>query len=58
MKSLSHLRCVNTNSAPEFGNKVHSCGTEDAKIFYCYYCYYNYYYYFIFKPSVGVPEEG
>jgi len=27
---------VNTNSAAEFGNKVQSCGTEDAKIFYCY----------------------
>jgi len=23
---------VNTNSAAEFGNKVKSCGTEDAKI--------------------------
>jgi len=27
---------VNTNSAAEFGNKVQSCGTEDAKISYCY----------------------
>jgi len=27
---------VNTNSAAEFRNKVQSCGTEDAKIFYCY----------------------
>jgi len=27
---------VNTNSAAEFGNKVQSCGTEDAKVFYCY----------------------
>ena len=29
MKSLSHL-------AAEFGNEAQSCGTEDAKIFYCY----------------------
>ena len=27
---------MNTNSADEFGNKVQSCGTEDAKILYCY----------------------
>jgi len=27
---------VNTNSADEFGNKVQGCGTEDAKILYCY----------------------
>ena len=27
---------MNTNSAAEFGNKVKSCATEDAKIFYCY----------------------
>ena len=27
---------MNTNSAAEFGNKVQSCVTEDAKIFYCY----------------------
>jgi len=27
---------VNTHSAAEFVNKVQSCGTEDAKIFYCY----------------------
>ena len=27
---------MNTNSAAEFGNKVKSCVTEDAKIFYCY----------------------
>ena len=25
---------MNTNSAAEFGNKVQSCGTEDAKVFY------------------------
>jgi len=25
---------MNTNSAAEFENKVQSCGTEDAKIFY------------------------
>ena len=36
MKSLEHISCVNTNSEAEFGNKVQSCGTEDAKIFYCY----------------------
>ena len=35
MKFLS-ISCVNTNSAAEFGNKVQSCGTEDAKVFYCY----------------------
>jgi len=34
--SLSHISSVNTNSAAEFGNKVQSCGTEDAKIFHCY----------------------
>jgi len=31
---------VNTNSAAAFGNKVKSCETDDAKIFYCYYYYY------------------
>ena len=39
---------MNINSAAEFGNKVQSCGTEDAEIFYCYRfepvrCYYYYY---------------
>ena len=34
--SLSHISRVNTNSAAVFGNKVQSCGTEDAKIIYCY----------------------
>ena len=33
---FSRISCVNTNSAAEFGNKVQSCGTEDAKVFYCY----------------------
>ena len=33
---LSRISCVNTNSAAEFGSKVQSCGTGDAKIFYCY----------------------
>ena len=27
---------MNTNSAAEFRIKVQSCGTEGAKIFYCY----------------------
>ena len=31
VRSLSRISCVNTNSAPDFGNKVQSCGTEDAK---------------------------
>jgi len=30
---------VDTNSAAEFGHKVQSCGTEDAKVFYCYRLY-------------------
>jgi len=36
MRWNTHISCVNTNSAAEFRNKVQSCGTEDAKIFYCY----------------------
>ena len=35
-ESFSRISCVDTNSAAEFGNKVQSCGTEDAKVFYCY----------------------
>ena len=35
-RSLSWFSCMNTNSADEFGNKVQGCGTEDAKILYCY----------------------
>jgi len=34
--SLFHISCVNISSATEFGNKVKSCGTDAAKIFYCY----------------------
>ena len=40
---------MNTDSAAEFGNKVQSCGTEDAKVLYCYRLYY--YYLFIYYAT-------
>jgi len=58
MKALSRLLC----SVAEFGNKVQSCGTEDAKIFYCYIGSNLYaedrveYYYYHFVPTSTKPQ--